>query len=102
MSKDILFICDRCNAMVEKGHTRYVLELKMYAGTDPIEVESERMDEIDFDKEIHRLIESMQKMDEIYLHDQVYMQRRYFLCPSCREKMYREVFWDRRNTKSES
>lgn len=96
MGKEILYICDRCNALVEKGHTRYVLELKLFAGTDPIEIEPERSGEFDYNREIHKLIEAMREMDEIYLHDQVYMTRKYYLCAACRNLFYHEVFRDRR------
>ena len=96
MGKDILFICDRCNTLVEKGQTRYVLELKLFAGADPVEIDEERHEEFDYNQEIHRLIESMREMDEIYLHDQVYMTRKYHLCTKCRNLVYREVFEDAR------
>ena len=96
MGKDILFICDRCSALVEKGRTRYVLELNLFAGTDPVEIDEERHDEFDYNGEIHRLIESMREMDEVYLHDQVYMTRKYHLCAECRNLVYQEIFEDAR------
>ncbi len=99
MGKDILFICDRCNALVDKGHTRYVLELQLFAGADPPEFDEEdRSPDFDYNREINRLIESMRGMDEIYLHDQVHLQRTYHLCAACREAVYREIFSDRRRT----
>ncbi|MBE7558404.1 hypothetical protein HS125_05470 [bacterium] len=99
MGKDILFICDRCNALVEGNRTRYVLVLKLFAGTDPIDLDdAERPADFDYNREIHRLIEAMRDMDEVYLHDQVHMERKYYLCAACREALYREVFMDSRRT----
>lgn len=75
--------CDRCgkSLLVDEAF-RYVMELKIAAAYDPMEVAGKDMDR-EFEEEISDLIDETDGVSEKELAESVTASRRFDLCPPC-------------------
>lgn len=87
----IKYICDRCNAMLEKERIRYQLRIELFAAFDGLEFsEKDLRAGRDTKKEIADLIRRLEDMDPRQLEDQVHVKFEYDLCQKCRDEVYRQ------------
>lgn len=77
-------ICHRCGAELTPGEGDfYVVRLEAMADPTPPNLSAAELENIDFDAEYRRLIESMRDMSEQDLLDQVYRRLTLHLCGQC-------------------
>ena len=81
----IHYTCDLCGkALLANEDTRYVVEIKVYAAYDPMEVTAEELEE-DRDEDIQDLLDQLEDADAEEIENDVYQRFRLDLCPDCRE-----------------
>lgn len=85
----IKYVCDRCQALMEKDRLRYQLRIELFAAYDGLEIkESDLRRRDDIKREIEDLLKQMEDMDEQELQDQVHVKFEYDLCQKCRDEIY--------------
>lgn len=72
--------CGFCARPLAPGALRYVLMWKLYADYDGII-------DIEDGNRLERALRDVRKGSPDRIEDQVYMERRHILCPSCREEI---------------
>ena len=72
---------------------RYVVDVKVYAAYDPMELTRADLEQ-DTRPKIQDLIEACKRMSAEELEDQVYKEFRFHLCPPCQREYIREPLPD--------
>jgi hypothetical protein len=78
----ITHICDRCGRPIDKGETRYVAKLQVFAAADPLEITWDDLMQ-DHTAEIERLMKECEKMTEEELMQDVFVELQFDLCRFC-------------------
>lgn len=82
--------CDRCGeGLLLESDVRYVMELRIEAAYDPMELTQEDLNR-DFDQEFKAILASMDGRSEQELQDEVAYRARFDLCPRCRKEILRD------------
>lgn len=82
--------CDGCQkSLLVDESVRYVVEVRVYAAYDPMELTRDDLRE-DPRAKIADLIEACKRLSAEELEDQVYKEFRFHLCPSCQKEYIRE------------
>jgi len=85
--------CDMCGkSLLVDEDVRYVADLTVFAAYDVMELTSEDLAKRDIRAEIKRLLEQLKLRDQKELEEEVFAQRRYHLCPSCRKRFLDDPF----------
>ena len=83
-------VCDGCQkSLLVDESVRYVVDVKVYAAYDPMELTRADLKE-DPRPKIEELIEACKNMSAEELEDQVYKEFRFHLCPACQKEYIRE------------
>jgi hypothetical protein len=86
------FHCDRCGKGLLVDHdVRYEVRIEVKAGFDPPELTRDDLDR-DWAAEIRKLLDSIEDEDATSLEEEVYVRRRYDLCPPCRAAWLADPF----------
>ncbi len=80
----IHYTCDCCKRKIDAAsELRYIVRLEVYAALDPMEDEAD--DDQDHLQEIQEVLERLDDPLEEEVCDEVYHQKRYDLCSTCRK-----------------
>jgi hypothetical protein len=86
----IHYTCDLCGkALLANEDTRYVVEIKVYAAYDPMEITEADLEK-DQTEEVRELLDEMADMDAEDLEDQVYKTYQFDLCPACQAQYIKD------------
>jgi transcription initiation factor IIE alpha subunit len=75
--------------------TRYIADLTVFAAYDVMEMTSEDLARRDIKAEIRRTLERLQGRDQKEIEEEIFAQRRFDLCPSCRKRFLDDPFGKR-------
>lgn len=82
--------CQYCHKPLGKGVHPYTLRLELFPSVeDSLQISESEMT-IDFEKEMKRLIDLMESMDEAQVRQEekkMFMAFSFTLCPKCRDKL---------------
>jgi hypothetical protein len=78
----ISHICDRCGRPLEKGESRYIARMEVYAAADPLEITLEDLLK-DTRREMDRIVEQCDALPEEELMRDVYVRLEFDLCRPC-------------------
>ncbi len=82
--------CDRCGkALLADETVRYVVEMKVYAAYDPLELTAEDLAK-DHRAEIERLARLIETRDPEELEDEVARVLKLDLCPPCQKRFLKD------------
>ncbi|MCX8118700.1 MAG: hypothetical protein N3G78_12320 [Desulfobacterota bacterium] len=79
--------CYRCGKALPSGSLTYVAEIRIFAGFDGVLIEPEEGVEV----QLRRLIRQAEQMEAEELEKEVYQEFHLVLCPSCRDRLVREI-----------
>ena len=87
-------ICDYCHAPISESAHPYTLKLELYPAVEPsLEIDEKDLHG-DIPKEMQRLIELMEAMDDNEVEKQeklIYVTHQFILCHGCRNKIARQL-----------
>lgn len=82
-------VCDLCGADLLGRELRYVVEIKVYAGCDPLEITAADLSR-DLRAEMNELVKKLKRAEPESLEEEVYTELRFDLCPACRRRYLAE------------
>lgn len=65
---------------------RYVADVRVFAAYDVMEMTTDDLESRDLRAEMRRALEAAEGRDTRELEEEIYAERRFDLCPSCRRK----------------
>jgi hypothetical protein len=80
--------CDHCGKNLEAGETHFVVRIEVFAAHEPPPLTEEDLD-ADHMEAVGALLEQMEEDGEEHVVPQT-QQRRYDLCPGCRQRYLRD------------
>ncbi|GIW71036.1 MAG: hypothetical protein KatS3mg102_0578 [Planctomycetota bacterium] len=76
--------CDRCGrSLLVDDDVRYVVEIRVYAAYDPLEVTRQDLEQAGDPRQWDRLLAAIRARTAEQLQDEVYRELRFDLCPRC-------------------
>ncbi|MCE5230859.1 hypothetical protein LLG95_14875 [bacterium] len=88
------YTCDYCHQPIPEGVYPFTLRLELFPAIEPSLEISQKDLEIDFEAEMKRLIEQMEKMTESEMIEQEKIQfvsHKFTLCPTCRNRIAEQL-----------
>ena len=82
--------CAYCHEPIDEGVHPYTLRLELFPAIEPSLQFSEKELAVDFEEELQRLVEMMERMDEAEVYRQeklMYVSHSFMLCPACRDRL---------------
>jgi hypothetical protein len=77
-------VCDRCNAsLLVNQDARYVVEIKVYAAYDPLEVTAKDLEDSVDPAQLRALMEACEALAEDEAMDSIHRAFRFDLCMPC-------------------
>lgn len=86
--------CQYCHKPIGQSVHPYTLRLQLFPAIEPSLQISESDMAIDFEKEMKRLIETMEAMDDAQVREEekkMYLAFSFTLCPKCRDRLARQL-----------
>ncbi|MBI5599173.1 MAG: hypothetical protein HY890_05480 [Deltaproteobacteria bacterium] len=80
--------CQGCGRELSRGGLKYIIEVKSFADFDGYIEEYPG----DVEDGIHELLDAIENVDPKTLEEDVYMERTYILCKSCRDRFSDDPF----------
>jgi len=86
--------CDYCRQSIPEKVHPFTLRMELFPAVEPSLQVSKKELEIDFEAEMKRLIDMMEKMDDVAVFQQeklVHLEHTFTLCPECRHRLARQL-----------
>jgi hypothetical protein len=77
--------CDLCGRPIPP-HAHYIVRIEVVADPSMPELSQEEIDNLDFDKTLHQLLEEMKSFSADELQDQVHRRFDYRICRPCQAR----------------